>query len=161
MKIWVAATLRRLAPMAATAVIVATAQLGCLRPPIAPPATAGAAAAPVPSAAPSGGGPTRSVPYKWRNAVVLGGGFVTGIIFSPVEKGVVYARTDVGGSYRWNPAEKSWVPLNDDIGRDSNNAGIESIAADPVDENKVYMAVGMYTGSWVGNGALMRSNDRG
>ncbi|HEY6475486.1 MAG TPA: carbohydrate-binding protein, partial [Polyangia bacterium] len=39
--------------------------------------------------------------------------------------------------------------------------GIESLAADPVDANKVYLAAGTYTGSWVGNGAILRSNDRG
>ena len=43
----------------------------------------------------------------------------------------------------------------------SNFLGIESLAADPVDANKVYLAAGTYTGSWVGNGAILRSKDRG
>jgi photosystem II stability/assembly factor-like uncharacterized protein len=47
------------------------------------------------------------------------------------------------------------------LGRESNFAGIESVAADPVDASKVYLAVGTYTTSWVGNGAILRSNDRG
>ena len=101
------------------------------------------------------------MPYKWKNVVVLGGGFVSGIVFSPVEKDLIYARTDVGGAYRWNQADKTWIPLNDDLPRDSNFLGIESMAADPVDANKVYLAVGTYTGSWVGNGAILRSNDKG
>jgi photosystem II stability/assembly factor-like uncharacterized protein len=138
----------------------------CTIPPEAPgaAATAAAAAEPAKAAAPNapgGGGLKGSVPYKWKNVVILGGGFVSGIVFSPAEKDLIYARTDVGGAYRWNPADKTWTPLNDDLPRDSNFLGIESIAADPVDPNKVYLAAGTYTGSWVGNGAILRSNDRG
>jgi photosystem II stability/assembly factor-like uncharacterized protein len=104
---------------------------------------------------------TGNVAYTWKNVVVLGGGFVSGIIYSPIEKGLVYARTDVGGAYRWNPADKTWIPLNDDLERKSDYAGIESLAADPVDPNKVYMATGLYIQSWAGYGAIFRSNDRG
>jgi len=32
----------------------------------------------------------------WKNVTIGGGGFVTGLIFSPTERGLVYARTDVG-----------------------------------------------------------------
>lgn len=124
-------------------------------------ATASAAGPGKPAQAVAGGGLTGTVPYKWKNVVVLGGGFVSGIVFSPVEKDVAYARTDVGGAYRWNAADKTWIPLNDDLPRDSNDLGIESVAADPVDANKVYLATGTYTGSWVGNGAILRSKDRG
>jgi photosystem II stability/assembly factor-like uncharacterized protein len=125
-------------------------------------AASSAASAPgVAHAAPAGGGLTGNVAYNWKNVVILGGGFVSGIVFSPVEKDLVYARTDVGGAYRFNPADKTWIPLTDQLGRDSNFFGIESLAADPVDANKVYLAGGTYTGSWVGNGAILRSSDRG
>jgi photosystem II stability/assembly factor-like uncharacterized protein len=124
------------------------------------PSAAVAAAPPPTQSAPSGGSSVGSVTYNWKNVVILGGGFVSGIIFSPVEKDLIYARTDVGGAYRWNQADKSWLPINDDLGRDAN-LGIESLAADPVDGSKVYLAAGTYTGSWAGNGAILRSNDRG
>jgi photosystem II stability/assembly factor-like uncharacterized protein len=104
---------------------------------------------------------TRSIPYDWKNVVVLGGGFVSGVIFSSAEKGLVYARTDVGGAYRRSPTG-AWIPLTDEFGRaDSNYMGIESMAADPVDANRVYAAVGTYVKSWAGNGAMLRSRDRG
>jgi xyloglucan-specific exo-beta-1,4-glucanase len=101
-------------------------------------------------------------PYKWRNAVLLGGGFVTGVIFSAVEKDLIYVRTDVGGAYRYEPKAKVWTAITDMFGREQQGyLGIESIAADPVDANKVYMAVGMYTADWAGTGAFARSKDRG
>ena len=125
------------------------------------PQTPGAAVAAAPAATPAAAAPVVNVPYKWDNVVVLGGGFVSGIVFSTVEKDLAYCRTDVGGAYRWNAADKTWIPLNDDLGRDSNFLGIESLAADPVDANTVYLAAGTYTGSWVGNGAILKSHDRG
>ena len=121
----------------------------------------GAVMASVSAVAPSAQALVGNVEYRWKNVVVLGGGFVSGIVFSPVEKGLVYARTDVGGAYRYNPADKTWIPLNDDAERKSDMLGIESLAADPVDANKVYIAVGMYTGSWAGYGSILRSKDRG
>lgn len=39
--------------------------------------------------------------------------------------------------------------------------GIESIALDPTNPNRVYIAAGTYTNNWAGNGAILRSNDRG
>jgi photosystem II stability/assembly factor-like uncharacterized protein len=158
----------------AAILMATTAQLGCKVcecqvPPETPAAaatTAGAATAAAspssqPAATTNGGGLTGSVGYKWKNVVILGGGFVTGVVFSPIEKDLVYIRTDVGGAYRWDPKDKVWVAMEDFVGRDDSPMGIESLAADPVDANKVYMTTGMYTGSWVGNGALMRSKDRG
>lgn len=113
------------------------------------------------ASASSGSGSALSVPYDWKNVTILGGGFVSGVVFSPVEKGLVYARTDVGGAYRWNGADQTWIPLNDDLPRDSSFMGIESIAPDPVDPNRVYAAAGTYVKSWAGNGAILKSEDRG
>jgi photosystem II stability/assembly factor-like uncharacterized protein len=93
---------------------------------------------------------------------ILGGGFVTGVVFSPAKANVVYARTDVGGAYRLDPVNKVWIPLMDMFGRaDSGFTGVESIAPDPLDANKVYAAVGTYVQSWAPNGAILRSNDLG
>ncbi|MCH7232823.1 hypothetical protein L0U85_18475, partial [Glycomyces sp. L485] len=39
--------------------------------------------------------------YSWRNAVINGGGYVPGIVFNETEADLIYARTDIGGLYRW------------------------------------------------------------
>jgi photosystem II stability/assembly factor-like uncharacterized protein len=94
--------------------------------------------------------------------VIEGGGFVTGLVFSSVKPGILYARTDIGGAYRYEPQGRSWVPLTDFVSRaDASYMGIESIAADPVKADRVYMAVGMYAQPWAGPGAFMRSDDQG
>jgi len=98
-----------------------------------------------------------SVPYKWRNVVIGGGGFSPNINFSPAEEGLAYLRTDVGGAYRWDARQQRWIPLEDSQWQDSY-FGIESIAPDPRDPNKVYLAAGMYHNV---PAAILRSTDRG
>jgi photosystem II stability/assembly factor-like uncharacterized protein len=97
--------------------------------------------------------------YVWRDVVMGGGGFVTGIIFHPRAKNLMYARTDVGGAYRWDDAAQKWIPIMDWLGAADNNLmGIESIALDPSDPQRVYLAAGTYSR---GDAAILRSDDQG
>ncbi|WP_030692081.1 RICIN domain-containing protein [Streptomyces globisporus] len=101
-------------------------------------------------------------PYTWKNAQVVGGGYVTGLVFNPRERGLLYARTDMGGAYRWDTAAEQWIPLTDWLGeKDWNLLGIDALATDPVDPDRLYLAAGTYTNGWAGNGAILRSTDRG
>ncbi|MEV0429877.1 cellulose binding domain-containing protein [Micromonospora sp. NPDC050495] len=102
-------------------------------------------------------------PYSWKNVRIDGGGFVPGIVFNQTEKNLIYARTDIGGAYRWEQASQSWTPLLDHVGADRWGwNGVLSIATDPVQTNRVYAAVGMYTNDWdPNNGAILRSTDKG
>ena len=104
-----------------------------------------------------------SEPYNFRNARIDGGGFVSGIIFNPTEQNLIYARTDIGGAYRWNQSTSSWTPLMDWVGWNNWGwNGVLSMATDPVQTNRVYAATGMYLNSWdPNNGAIQRSTDRG
>lgn len=103
-----------------------------------------------------------SVPYHWRNAQIVGGGFVDGLVFSPAQRGLAYARTDIGGAYRWDAAARRWVPLMDFTGfGDWNTLGVESIAADPANPARVWVAAGEYTQSFAGDGEILRSSDQG
>lgn len=99
----------------------------------------------------------QSKPYTWNNVTVGGGGFSPNIIFSAVEPGLAYLRTDIGGIYRYDQGIHRWMPLQDGM-PESNYFGIESVAPDPRDANVVYAAVGMY-GS--GPAAILRSDNRG
>jgi xyloglucan-specific exo-beta-1,4-glucanase len=101
--------------------------------------------------------------YTWKNVQIVGGGFIPGIEYSRAEKGLAYVRTDIGGIYRRDPGATTWVPLTDWVGPDNwGYGGAVSLAPDPVDANKVYAAVGMYTNSWdPNNGAVIRSSDKG
>lgn len=97
------------------------------------------------------------LPYRWRNVTVGAGGFIPGIVFSRIERGLAYARSDMGGAYRFDAPEGRWTPLMDSSPR-SGDFGIESIAADPVDADIVHAAVGIHRGD---PGAMLRSTDRG
>jgi photosystem II stability/assembly factor-like uncharacterized protein len=98
-----------------------------------------------------------SDPYLWRSVKVGAGGFIPGIVFSPLERGLVYLRSDMGGCYRWDDPLKTWLPMHDHIG-ESSYFGAESIAPDPVDLNVVYIAAGMYRND---PAAILRSDDKG
>jgi photosystem II stability/assembly factor-like uncharacterized protein len=103
-------------------------------------------------------------PYAWHNAVTGGGGgYVPGIVFNTKQPGLAFARTDIGGAYRWDPRTGSWVQLLAWVGPDDwNLSGVESIATDPVDPNRLVLAVGTYTNSFTSqNGAILRSTDQG
>lgn len=104
----------------------------------------------------------RQEPYHWKSVQIVGGGFVDGVVFHPMAAGVRYARTDIGGAYRWDPAARRWQPLMDWVPyADLNLMGVESIAVDPQDANRVYLACGTYTNVQTPNGAILRSDDRG
>jgi hypothetical protein len=101
-------------------------------------------------------------PYNWKSVQIVGGGFVDGIIFHPTAKNVRYARTDMGGAYRWDAAAHRWQPILDWVPYvDRNLMGVASIAVDPSDPNRVYLACGTYTNANTPNGAILRSDDRG
>lgn len=100
--------------------------------------------------------------YNWKNVQIVGGGFVDGIIYHPNEKNLCYARTDMGGAYRWDETAQRWIPLLDWVAYDDCNLmGVESIALDPNNPDKLYISCGTYTLPQVPNGEVLISNDRG
>ncbi|MEU7723301.1 WD40/YVTN/BNR-like repeat-containing protein [Streptomyces tibetensis] len=139
-----ASSLSRRAVLAGTAVAAAAVSLPLTQ------GRARAAATPAPSG------------YRWRNVVQGGTGFITGVLFHPSVEGLAYLRTDIGGAYRWDDRADRWIPLTDHIGWDDwNLLGVEAMAVDPAHPNRVYLALGTYTQPWAGNGAVLRSEDRG
>ena len=90
-----------------------------------------------------------------------GAGFVSGIVCSRTEANLIYLRTDVGGAYRWYEDKAEWIPLNDWVSSSETGfLGVESIALDPNNSDKLYMSVGIdyFNG---GKSAILISSDRG
>ena len=78
--------------------------------------------------------------YEWGALKIGGGGFVSAIVTGQHS---MYARTDVGGAYKYNYDTDSWEQLfgfvND---QDSGLLGVGGIAIDPTDDNTVYFLCG-------------------
>ena len=97
--------------------------------------------------------------WEWGNVQIVGGGFVPNIIYNPTKEGLAYCRTDIGGAYRLDPETKRWKCITDFIGGDEwNLMGIESVATDPSEPDRVYLAAGTYTNA---DGAILLSEDCG
>lgn len=106
--------------------------------------------------------PSSAQHYAWKNVQIVGGGFVDGVIFHPSALGVRYARTDMGGAYRWDQKADRWQPILDWVPyKDVNLMGVESIAVDTADARRVYLACGTYSNANNPNGAILRSDDGG
>ncbi len=51
---------------------------------------------------------TQHIEYEYKNAPIPGGGYVTGLIYHKKQPGILYARTDIGGTYRFDRADMTW-----------------------------------------------------
>ena len=104
--------------------------------------------------------------YAWQHVQIVGGGYIDGLYYSTAESGLMYARTDIGGAYRWSPGSSAWVPLLDWVSPSEWwYGGVEAIGLDPTDANRLYLAVGEYASpsshSYDGNGAILVSDNQG
>ena len=109
--------------------------------------------------------------YLWSRVPVGGGGWVTGLVAPADAGGVKYARTDVGGAYRWDPTAENWhelISTTSTSGFDHvpNDYVVESIAVAPNDPNVVYLSVGDDSmpeeGAPIkGEGRVLRTTDGG
>ncbi len=152
---------RRLLSFGGPLVAVTALITACLRPPD-PSSAAEEAGKTMGGTDSNSHGSVASEAYTWKSVAIWGGGFVTGLVYSPVQAGILYARTDVGGAYRYDPKGQGWIPITDSLSpADSSFMGIESFAVDPLVADRVYLAAGMYTQDWAGGAAFMRSDDRG
>jgi hypothetical protein len=99
----------------------------------------------------------------WTSAIWGGGGYVTGLSYHPANPSLLYARTDVGGAYRWDNSASKWIPITDGIGWGSGEGkyhAVESLALDPNNDQLVYMMTGDTVHDDV-PGRIYISSDRG
>jgi photosystem II stability/assembly factor-like uncharacterized protein len=97
--------------------------------------------------------------YNWEALKIGGGGYVTGVVIHPLNKDIMYARTDVGGAYRWDVKAEQWEQMLNWVGPDNANLiGVDGMAVDPNLPNRIYLALGRRID---GEGGVYRSDDRG
>ena len=84
--------------------------------------------------------------YEWGFMTMGPLGFVTGVYVHPNDPELMYARTDVGGLYKWSKLTKRWIQLGAMFGIADNTqsfSGVMSIGLDPFDFDTIYAAVGV------------------
>lgn len=84
---------------------------------------------------------TNPIDYVYKNCPIPGGGFVTGFLFHPADPDLLYLRTDIGGVYRFDRSENTWISLVEHV----KTTQIEetfpaAIAVDPADPDILYIA---------------------
>jgi photosystem II stability/assembly factor-like uncharacterized protein len=102
--------------------------------------------------------------YNWLPVRIIDGGVMTGILMHPAQQGLMYTRGNVGGAYLRDTANPTWLPVTDwisGLAPEWNLMYIESIAIDPTDLNRLYLAAGSYIWPGYPNGAILVSDDQG
>lgn len=83
------------------------------------------------------------IPYEYKNLPIPGGGYVTGFLFHETVEDILYARTDIGGVYRYNFKEKRWVSLMDHVTiNDLSETYPTAIGLDNNNPSYLYIACG-------------------
>ena len=101
----------------------------------------------------------KSITYKYNNAPILGGGYVTGFVFHSKEPGCMYIRTDIGGVYRYNNRSDIFDSLGDHIKQDNLEESFPiAVALDEKVPSRLYIVCGMERNHY---GTLCFSTDRG
>lgn len=86
----------------------------------------------------------KQVPYIYKNAPIPGGGYVTGFLFDKKHPDVLYCRTDIGGTYRYEKETDSWKSLIDHVTMERLDETFPiAIALDESREGKLYIACGV------------------
>ena len=98
--------------------------------------------------------------WSFGQTAMGGGGYVPGIFATPTD-GLYYARTDVGGAYRYDTESKRWETVSAWIGRDDKGyMGVDGLAFDSNDPKRLFLLAGT---EYFNNGktAVLISSDGG
>lgn len=83
------------------------------------------------------------IPYEYKNLPIPGGGYVTGFLYHEKVAGILYARTDIGGVYRYDFTKKRWVSLMDHVTIDDLSESYPTaIGLDNNNPSYLYIACG-------------------
>ncbi len=95
---------------------------------------------------------------SWDTVEISGGGFVSGIVTGQTE---MYARTDVGGAYRYDYETEEWVQLLAFLDEEDRGfLSVDAMCIDPTDDQTIYLLCGCayFSGART---AIFRSHDGG
>lgn len=99
------------------------------------------------------------IPYTYHHLPIPGGGYVTGFLFSKRHAGILYARTDIGGTYRYDPASGRWQDLISHVSmQDLSETYPAAIALDETRPDRLLIVCGTPHSP---HGTLCISEDRG
>ncbi len=81
--------------------------------------------------------------YCYRNLPIPGGGYVTGFLFHPQKENLLYARTDIGGTYKFDYDSQTWKSLTEQVNmEDCSETFPIAVAVDPDRPEMLYIASG-------------------
>ncbi len=103
------------------------------------------------------------IKYSYNSLSVPGGGFVTGFLFHPRVKDILYARTDIGGVYSFDFTSGKWVSLCTFLTEFQHYLTRPvSIAIDTENEDMLFAMCGdSWKNNTNGKSALLVSQNRG
>lgn len=98
----------------------------------------------------------KNVSYKYQNAPIPGGGYVTGFLYGKNHPDVLFCRTDIGGTYHFDTTQERWKSRIDHVTMERpNETWPIAIALNEETPGVLYTVCG----SGRGNGTLVISKD--
>lgn len=86
----------------------------------------------------------KQISYEYKNLPIPGGGYVTGFLYHPKQNHILYARTDIGGTYRYDAKKQIWVSLITHVTmEDLSETFPISMALDDTNPAMLYIACGV------------------
>lgn len=103
-----------------------------------------------------------AITYEYGNLPIPGGGYVTGFLYHPKKQDLLYLRTDIGGTYRYNSQNHSWTSLIDHVTMfDISETFVTAIAIDENFPERLYLTCGINDPATMRNGVFASSEDFG
>ena len=86
----------------------------------------------------------RKIAYRYGNLPIPGGGYVTGFLFHPEKENILYIRTDIGGTYKFDYISQKWFSLTESVNMfDLSETYPIALAVDGNDSEMLYIISGV------------------
>lgn len=90
----------------------------------------------------------KEIAYHYENLPIPGGGYVTGFLFHPQKENILYIRTDIGGSYKFDYISQKWDSLTETVSmHDLSETFPIALAVHPQKPEMLYIASGVNNSS--------------